>query len=125
MQILIDPKNGAPIYSQIYTQIKNQIISGSLRENDALPSIRTLAKDLRISFITTKRAYEELEKDGFIYTLPSKGCYVAAKNVEILREEILKKIEGHIEKIVQLSAACGLTKADIISMIEFGMEEQK
>ena len=92
MNILIDNKSGAPIYDQIYSQIKSQIISGVLREDDMLPSIRGLAKDLRISFITTKRAYEELEKDGFIYTLPGKGCYVAPKNVELLREENLKKI---------------------------------
>ena len=89
--ILIDTKSGEPIYNQIYSQIKNQIISGELKENDMLPSIRGLAKDLRISFITTKRAYDELEKDGFIYTIPSKGCYVAPKNVELLREENLKK----------------------------------
>jgi GntR family transcriptional regulator len=83
--ILIDNKSGAPIYDQIYSQIKSQIISGALREDEMLPSIRALAKDLRISFITTKRAYEELEKDGFIYTVPAKGCYVAPKNVELLR----------------------------------------
>ena len=71
MNILIDNKSGEPIYNQIYSQIKNQIISGELKENEMLPSIRGLAKDLRISFITTKRAYEELEKEGFIYTLPA------------------------------------------------------
>ncbi|MBQ9746811.1 MAG: GntR family transcriptional regulator, partial [Clostridia bacterium] len=96
MNILIDNKSGEPIYNQIYSQIKNQIISGALAENEMLPSIRGLAKDLRISFITTKRAYEELEKEGFIYTVPAKGCYVAPKNVELLREENLKKIEEHI-----------------------------
>ena len=86
MHILIDNKSGVPIYEQIYSQIKNQIIGGSLKENEMLPSIRGLAKDLRISFITTKRAYEELEREGFLYTLPGKGCYVAPKNVELLRE---------------------------------------
>ena len=91
MNILIDNKSGEPIYNQIYSQIKSQIISGELKEDEMLPSIRGLAKDLRISFITTKRAYEELEKEGFIYTLPAKGCYVAPKNVELLREENLKK----------------------------------
>ena len=90
-----------------------------------LPSIRGLAKDLRISFITTKRAYEELEKEGFIYTLPAKGCYVAPKNVELLREENLKKIEEHIEHIVKLAASCNLSRDDIIEMITFGMEEQE
>ena len=89
-----------------------------------LPSIRGLAKDLRISFITTKRAYEELEKDGFIYTLPGKGCYVAPKNVELLREENLKKIEEYIDEIVRLAATCNLSKQDIIEMVNFGLEEQ-
>ncbi|MBO5015130.1 MAG: GntR family transcriptional regulator, partial [Bacteroidaceae bacterium] len=105
MNILIDNKSGAPIYDQIYSQIKSQIISGVLREDDMLPSIRGLAKDLRISFITTKRAYEELEKDGFIYTLPGKGCYVAPKNVELLREENLKKIEEYIDEVVRLATS--------------------
>ena len=90
-----------------------------------LPSIRVLAKDLRISFITTKRAYEELEKEGFIYTLPAKGCYVAPKNVELLREENLKKIEEHIEQIAKLAVSCNLSRDDIIEMITFGMEEQE
>ena len=124
MNILIDNKSGAPIYDQIYSQIKCQIISGALREDDMLPSIRGLAKDLRISFITTKRAYEELEKDGFIYTLPGKGCYVAPKNVELLREENLKKIEEHIDEVVRLAASCNLSKKDIIEMVNFSLEEQ-
>ena len=125
MTILINNKNGEPIYNQIYSQIKNQIISGELKENELLPSIRGLAKDLRISFITTKRAYEELEKEGFIYTVPAKGCYVAPKNVELLREENLKKIEVHIEQIAKLADSCNLSRDDIIEMITFGMEEQE
>lgn len=124
MNILIDNKSGTPIYDQIYSQIKSQIISGALKENEMLPSIRGLAKDLRISFITTKRAYEELEKEGFIYTLPSKGCYVAPKNVELIREENLKSIEAHIEQIVQLAASCNLSKEDLFEMINFNLEEQ-
>ena len=123
--ILIDTKSGEPIYNQIYSQIKNQIISGELRENDMLPSIRGLAKDLRISFITTKHAYEELEKEGFIYTLPGKGCYVAPKNTELLREENLKKIEKHIEDIASLASSCNLSRSDIIEMITFIMEEKE
>ena len=122
MYILIDNKSGTPIYDQIYTQIKNQILSGALEPDSALPSIRALAKDLRISFITTKRAYEELEKDGFLYTVPAKGCYVDPRNKEMLREENLKKIEGHIDEILSLAAACGLSQADILEMIRFAME---
>ena len=124
MNILIDNKSGAPIYDQIYSQIKSQIISGVLIEDEMLPSIRGLAKDLRISFITTKRAYEELEKDGFIYTLPGKGCYVAPKNIELLREENLKKIEEYIDMIVKLAITCNLSKKDIIEMVDFSLEEQ-
>lgn len=124
MNILIDNKSGAPIYDQIYSQIKSQIISGELKENDLLPSIRGLARDLRISFVTTKRAYDELEREGFLYTVPGKGSFVAPKNVELLREENLKKIEQHIDSIVQLAASCNLSKADILAMVEFSLEEQ-
>ena len=124
MNILIDNKSGTPIYDQIYSQIKGQIISGALKQDDLLPSLRGLAKDLRISFITTKRAYEELEKEGFIYTLPAKGCYVAPKNVELLREENLKKIEEHIDEIVRLAASCNLSKQEIMEMVHFSLEEQ-
>ncbi|MBQ3080424.1 MAG: GntR family transcriptional regulator [Clostridia bacterium] len=124
MNILIDNKSGTPIYDQIYSQIKSQIISGELKQDELLPSIRGLAKDLRISFITTKHAYEELEREGFIYTLPSKGCYVAPKNVELLREENLKRIEAHIDEIVRLAASCNLSKQEILEMVNFSLEEQ-
>lgn len=123
MTVLIDNKSGIPIYDQIYTQIKAQIISGELQENEMLPSIRGLAKDLRISFITTKRAYEELEREGFIYTVPAKGCYVAQKNTELLREENLKKIEEHLEQIIRLAATCGLTREDILEMVTIELED--
>lgn len=124
MHILIDNKSGCPIYDQIYTQIKQQIIAGSLKDHEMLPSIRGLAKDLRISFVTTKRAYEELEKDGFLYTIPAKGCFVAPKNVELLREENLKKIEDHMEVIVQLAASCNLSNDDLLAMFKFSLEER-
>ena len=124
VNILIDNKSGVPIYDQIYTQIKNQIISGILEADEMLPSIRGLAKDLRISFITTKRAYDELERDGFIYTVPAKGCYVAPLDVELMREENLKKIESYIAQIVKLAASCNLSGEEIIEMVKFGLEEQ-
>ncbi len=123
MNIFIDNRSGTPIYDQIYKQIKNLIISGELRENDPLPSIRSLAKDLRISVITTKRAYDELEKEGFIYTVQSKGCFVAPKNTEMLREQNLKKIEEYIMQIKQLAASCRLSTDDIIEMIKYLNEE--
>ncbi len=125
MNILINNKSGIPIYEQIYQQIKTQIISGSLNQDEPLPSIRNLAKDLRISVITTKRAYDELERDGFIYTVAAKGCFVAPKNVELIREENLKKIEEYIGKILQLAASCNLQKKDILEMIDYEMEGEQ
>ena len=116
MNVLISNSNGQPIYDQIYTQIKNEIITGNLKEGEALPSIRSLARDLRISVITTKRAYDELEKEGFIYTVASKGCFVAKKNVELIQEENLKKIEEYMQKIVELAVPCKLTNEDLIEM---------
>ena len=117
MTVLIDNKSGLPIYDQIYSQIKNQIINGALKEDEPLPSIRNLAKDLRISVITTKRAYDELEKEGFIYIVPGKGCFVAKKNIELLREESLRKIEDHMACIKELSLSCSLTREDIEEML--------
>ena len=123
MTILIDNKSGKPIYEQIFAQIKSQIISGSLKEDEPLPSIRSLAKDLRISVITTKRAYDELESAGFLYTVAGKGCFVAAKNTELLREEHLRQIEAHLEEIRRLAVACGLTRKDIVDMLRIIEEE--
>lgn len=124
MNILINNKSGLPIYEQIYTQIKSQIISGELREDEALPSIRNLAKDLHISVITTKRAYDELEHEGFVYTVAGKGCFVAAKNIELLREENLRKIEEHMQQISLLAASCSLSKEEIIDMFKIISEEE-
>lgn len=118
MNIFIDNKSGVPIYDQIYSQIKSQIINGPLTEDEALPSIRNLAKDLRISVITTKRAYDELEREGFIYTIAGKGCFVAPKNLDLLREQNLKLIEEYLEKAMQLASAGNLGKKDLIEMID-------
>ena len=123
MELVISNASNLPIYEQIVEGIKRHISSGELREGDMLPSIRALAKDLRISVITTKRAYEELEREGFLYTVPGKGCFVAPKNVELLREENLKKIEGHFSQILSLAASCNLSKADLQEMLECAWEE--
>ena len=123
MTIIIDNKSGVPIYDQIYSQIKAQIIGDALRQDEALPSIRSLAKDLRISVITTKRAYDELEKEGVIYSIAAKGCFVAPKNVELLREETLKNIENHIDQIVRLSHSVGLSRQEVLDMVKFAMED--
>lgn len=116
MLILIDNKSGAPIYEQIYGQIKGHILSGRLQAEEALPSIRALAKDLRISVITTKRAYEELEKDGYLYTVPGKGCFVAERSAALVREEHLKQIEGKMTDIRALAQTAGLTREEILEM---------
>lgn len=124
MKILINNKSGVPIYEQIYSQIKSYIISGEAQEDEALPSIRSLAKDLHISVITTKRAYDELEREGFIYTIAGKGCFVAAKNLELLREENLRKIEEYMMCIAQLADTCKLTREDITEMYRVITEEE-
>lgn len=98
MELIIRNTTNQPIYDQIYAQIKAQIIAGKLAPGEALPSIRALAKDLRISVITTKRAYEELERDGFLENVPGKGCFVAPQNRELLREAQLRRVE---EKLIQ------------------------
>ena len=118
MTILINNRSGAPIYDQIFSQIRDQILGGQLKEDEALPSIRSLAKDLRISVITTKRAYEELENAGFIYTLPGKGSFVAARNEALLREEHLRKIEEHMAEIRRLAGLCGLSREELWELYE-------
>ena len=123
MHIFIDNRSGQPIYEQIVSQIKAQIISGALEQDEALPSIRGLAKDLRISVITTKRAYDELEKEGLIYTVAAKGCFVAKKNTALLREENLKTIEAHIDEIARLAAMCGLSAGEVAEMVRYAMED--
>ncbi|WP_295157891.1 GntR family transcriptional regulator [uncultured Ruminococcus sp.] len=124
MNIFIDNKSGAPIYDQIFNQIKDQIINGTLKEDEALPSIRNLAKDLKISVVTTKRAYDELEREGFIYTVAAKGCFVAPKNVELIRENNLRRIEELMEEIGKLAKSCGLSKEELVEMFEYISEEE-
>ena len=123
MQLYIDNRSGAPIYDQIYSQIKDAIVSGQVAAGEALPSIRALAKDLRISVITTKRAYDELEREGFIDTLPGKGCFVAERSAELLREEHLRKIEGCMQEIRRLAAACALTEDELAEIWRVQKEE--
>lgn len=123
MNIVISNANGQPIYEQIYGQIKNEIVSEALHEGDALPSIRSLAKDLRISVITTKRAYDELEREGFIYMVAGKGCYVARQNTELIREMNLKKIEDYLRKVSELAKTCNLTLEEASEMLRIIWEE--
>lgn len=122
MDIIISNANGKPIYEQIYVQIKSRILSGEIKEGEMLPSIRALAKDLRISVITTKRAYDELEKDGYIYTVSGKGCFVAEKNTEIIREEHLKEIESRMREITEIARMCGLSDEEVREMLRLIQE---
>ena len=124
VKILINYKSGAPIYEQIYSQLKSQIISGAADANEALPSIRSLAKDLGISVITTKRAYDELEREGFIYTVAGKGSFVAQKNVTLLREENLRRIETLMQQINELAVSCNLSPDEVIEMYKIITEEE-
>jgi GntR family transcriptional regulator len=115
---LISNSSEQPIYEQISSQIKAKIISGELCEGDALPSMRLLAKDLRISVITTKRAYEELERAGFIYSVTGRGSFVAGKNVDFIKEENLKNIEEKMREITKLAQVCGLSFDELKEMFE-------
>lgn len=118
MNIVVSNTSGVPIYEQIAKAIKNEILSGDLKENSALPSIRSLASELRVSVITTKRAYEELERDGFIYTLPGKGSYVEEQNKELLMEEKLREIEEKLGEAIDIANSIGLNFEELVGMIK-------
>lgn len=118
MDIIISNSSNEPIYEQIKEQIKNKIISNELKVGELLPSIRNLAKDLRISVITTKSAYEELEKEGYVETIPSKGTYVANKNIEFIKEEQLQKIEKLIDTAVSIAKLSNISKQEIESILD-------
>lgn len=124
MHILIRNSSDAPIYEQIFGQIRDQILSGDLKPGEALPSIRALAKDLRISVITTKRAYEELERAGYLVTVAGKGSFVAPQNLELLREAHLTEIEQHLHQAARLARGCGLTWQELEEMLQLQWEEE-
>ena len=124
MELIIRNTAGQPIYDQIRSQIKAQIISGALRPGDALPSIRGLAKDLKISVITTTRAYDELEAQGFVTTVAGKGCFVAEKNLDLIRETQLKALEDHLSAAVESAKSCGVSPAELQEMLRILLEEE-
>ena len=124
MDIILSNSNGQPIYEQITAQIKNQIIMGALREGEALPSMRVLARELRISVITTKRAYEELEREGFIQSVTGKGSFVAPRNLELIREENLRMAEGHIQQAVTVARGGGITMEELSELLRVLYEEE-
>lgn len=116
MKILISNSSKEPIYEQIYEQIKNLILSEELLHDEALPSIRGLARDLGISVITTKRAYDELENDGYIYTVPGKGSYVTRQNKELLMENKIRTIEEKLEEVIEDSKIIGLSHEELLAI---------
>lgn len=118
MEIYISNSGTKPIYAQITDQIQAAIISGTLQEGDALPSIRLLAKELRISVITTKRAYEDLEKAGFINTVPGKGCFVAKQNTALHKEETRKRVHQLLQQAVDTARTAGITPQEILAELE-------
>lgn len=118
MDIIISNVSGDPIYTQIVTQIKTMILEGSLKEGDALPSMRNLAMQLRISVITTKRAYEELERDGFIESYTGKGSFVKAQNKELFREEQLKAIEAMLTEAADKAKQCNIPLSELQEILE-------
>ena len=122
MEIYISNTGGKPIYAQIAEQIQARIRTGELRSGDPLPSIRLLAKELRISVITTKRAYEDLEQAGYITTVPGKGSFVAAQDPELLREDALRQVEGHLQAALDAARAGGITQREVAETLSLLME---
>ena len=122
MNIQINNSSDEPIYLQIKNQIKAQIISGDLKVGEQLPSIRFLAKEIRVSMLTAKRAFDELELDGFINSVQGKGNFVAAQNKELIREEYLKKIESKLQEVVELSEIADVSSDELIKMLKSYVE---
>lgn len=124
MEIVISNASDKPIYEQIASQVRGAIMSGELDQGARLPSIRSLATQLRISAITTKRAYQDLEAQGFIHTVPGKGCFVAANNLELLREERLRMVEASLAKAVSDARAAGISARELRDMLDLQLEDE-
>lgn len=122
MNIIISNNNGIPIFEQIKDAIKQAIFSNELKEEDMLPSVRSLANDLKISFLTVKRAYDELEEAGFIKTVPGKGSFIAPKNVELIKEEKLREIQEHIEEIYSIAKMANISEEEIQELFKMIFE---
>ena len=118
MDIIISNSSSIPIYEQLKKAIKQAILENELKEDDILPSVRSMANDLKISFLTVKNAYDELEKEGYIKTVQGKGSFVARKNSELLLEESKKVLQGHIEEIVKISKASNIQEAEVIELFK-------
>ena len=125
MEIVISNSSDKPIYEQIASQIREQVLVGDLVEGEQLPSIRSLATSLRISAITTKRAYQDLEAQGYIHTVPGKGCFVAGDNLELLREERLRLVEASLSRAVSDARAAGVSAGELREMLDLLLEEDE
>ena len=124
LNIIITNSNDTPIFMQIKDSIKESIFNDTLKEGESLPSVRTLASDLKISFLTVKRAYDELEKEGFIKTIPGKGSFISPKNLELIREEKLKEIEKKVEEIYDIAKLSNIKKEEVKELFENIFEEE-
>ena len=124
MQFVVSGQSTLPIYEQIIGQVKTAIVSGAVKPGDMLPSIRALAKDLQISVITTKRAYEELEKEGLIYSVSGKGFYVCEQNTDLLREKKLAMAERHMLDCIKECREAGMEREDIVEMVEVLLDSE-
>ena len=125
MEIVISNSSDKPIYEQIASQVRQAVMSGELREGDKLPSIRSLATQLRISAITTKRAYSDLEAQGYIHTVPGKGCFVAGDNLELLREERLRMVEASLARAISDARTAGISAQELREMLELQLEDEE
>lgn len=125
MKIIISNSSEIPIYEQIKNQIKNQIITDELKEGESIPSIRTLSSEIKISVMTIKKSYDELEKEGYINSVQGKGTFVSKKNNELIKEEANKEIESHISKIIEISNRFNISKKEILDLFNYiyGSEE--
>ncbi|MCL2825830.1 MAG: GntR family transcriptional regulator [Eggerthellaceae bacterium] len=123
MTIIIKNSSGMPIYEQIREQVKESILNDELNEGDMLPSIRQLAADLKVSVITTTRAYNELEQEGYVYNVQGKGCYVAPKDSELIREQLLRRIEDSFTEAINAARIAKLPKRELQQLFTFTLEE--
>ena len=124
MKLLLSNTSGVPIYEQLKAQIKEAILSGELAEGEALPSLRQLAKDLRISVLTVTRAYTQLEQEGFVTNVQGKGCYVLSRDNGMIREQLLRTVEQHLEQGVRAARTAGLSWEELVSMLQWQWEEE-
>lgn len=124
MEIVLSNSSDKPIYEQIAAQVRDAVAAGELAAGEQLPSIRALAAQLRISAITTKRAYQDLEAQGYVTTIPGKGCFVAEQNLDLLREERLRRVEASLARAVCDARACGLSDDELREMLDIQLEEK-